>query len=128
MNLNKSNGYLSFDTYLVKPSYTIRDFKNEFPQENLELWTVNKKWITYRLEISMKFILLIRFFDDDIKIIEIYLLPKPDINIEMELKDLLKSLGGERNYPWGNIELNSDVKADYKSIIISMNPPPRHRL
>ncbi len=121
MKLNKINGHFSFGNHLIKPSYKIRDIKNEFLDDSIELWIANKSWITYRLEIAMKFILLIKFFNEDLKTIEIYLTYQSGKQMENELRNLLKSLGGENKYSWGNVELNKDIKAGYESIVINVN-------
>lgn len=121
MNLNKNNGFIEFGDYLIKPSYKIRDLKSQFSNENLELWMENDKWITYRLKTLMNVILLIRFFDDDLKTIEIYLTEESVVQTEDPLKDLFNYLGGECKYMWGNVELNKDVRAGYESIVINMN-------
>lgn len=118
MNLNKNNGNFGFGEYLIKPLCQIQDLKNEFANENLELWIENNEWITYRLEFREKFILLISFFNDNLKTIEIYLTCQPGKNVRNRLQDLLGCIGGENKYSWGNVELNEDIKAGYASIVI----------
>lgn len=121
MNLNNQNGTFEIGGFIIKPSDKVTDIKNVFINENLELWIENSEWITYRLQVANKFILLLKFFNDYLKTIEIYLRKYPEKQNKHEIQNLLKKLGGESTYIWGNVELNIDIKAGYESIVININ-------
>lgn len=119
MNLNKNNGSIEFENFIIKPTDKYQDLKKAFLEKNLELWFENNNWITYRLDVSMNFIIIIKLFNDNLRAIEIF--PKIEIGNKNEngLKSILQNLGGENNYRWGNVELNKDKKAGYESVLIN---------
>ena len=119
MKLNINNGLFQFGKWVITAKEQIHDLKSKFLSENLELWIDNDEWITYRLDISDKFILMIRFFNELIYSIEIY--PKNAIDGDRKkvLNEILEKLGGKNKYSWGNVELNIDHKASYESILIN---------
>lgn len=119
MNLDANNGTLQLGKWIFTPNDRLNDIKVNFSSREFELRLANDQWTTYRLNIFNEYIIRIVFFDEQIKFVEIY--PK---NIgknteEKALFDILKKLGGENRYFWGNVELNIDNKADYISILIN---------
>lgn len=72
------------------------DIKKMFTHNQLELRLKNDKWETYKLDIAKEFIFRFIFFDNHIKLIEIY--PKNSNEFDnIELLNLLKiSILGEK--------------------------------
>jgi hypothetical protein len=121
ITVNINNGILQFEGFLICPLDKIRDLKSKFSDEYLELWIENGNWTTYRLDAFSKFILLIRYFNDEIQLIEVYPKGSNDNQRKKNLILCLKKLGGEKKYSWGSIEMNNDFKAGYESLIINFN-------
>lgn len=119
IQLNINNGLFQFEKWVVSAKDQIYVLKSKFSSENLELWIDNNEWVTYRLDISDKFILMFRFFEESIYSIEIY--PKSPTFYDRKkiIKEILDDLGGTNKYFWGNVELNVDHKAGYESILIN---------
>ena len=119
IKLNTDNGSLQFGECTIISSETIiDDLKEELSNNNLELWISNGGWITYKLEVSEKFILMFRFLNDSIHSVEIYY-KSTDDNRKKGLNKTLEDIGGSNKYSWGGVELNIDRKADYESILIN---------
>lgn len=120
IKLNTDNGSLQFEKHTIIKSKThIDNLKGEILNGNLELWISNGEWITYKLEISEKFILIFRFLNELIYSVEIYYKSTDDNDRKKGLNKTLEDIGGSNEYTWGNVELNVDHKAGYQSILIN---------
>lgn len=106
-------GELEIDKNYFSPNTDIDLlFKSKFSSE-VELWTSNDNWKSYRI-LKDEIILILMFRDKILKTIEIY----PIENNNNTLNSIIEKLGGEHKYQWGDIEINDDKKAGYKSIMI----------
>lgn len=119
MRLNCNNGAFQLDEYSISPQDKISDLKKKFSNDRLEIWIENNEWITYRLDTSSKFILMIRFFKNVMHLIEVFPKSYSDGQRRKDLLNYLEILGGENKYRWGKVELNEDEKAGYESIVIN---------
>lgn len=121
INLDKSNGHFNFENYSIKPSDNIQNImdKLKISKNDLELWIENKGWVTYRLD-GEEYILLLKFFNDNLKTIEVYVKKySHQPHNRNKLMMLLDNIGGENIYSWGKIKLNKDIKANYESLLIN---------
>lgn len=117
MKVDSTNGSILFDNNIISSYDKIDDLKNKFSNK-LELWMENDDWNTYRLDVTKKFILIIRFFQNKIQLIEIYPKSNSESQKRRVVENYLEDFGGEKDYPWGKVGLNNDIKAGYESLII----------
>lgn len=119
MTVNSTNGEFRFNEWLFSPNVKLNDFKKKLPSKKVELWSENSHYVSYRLNFSEEYIIVVMFFYEKIKFIEIYPKNVEKNKLEDKIQILLQRLGGENNYSWGKIELNIDKKAGYESVIIN---------
>jgi hypothetical protein len=115
INIDLINGELKYEKWIFSSKKKLTYFMSLFLPSEIELWSFNQNWMSYRLNLSECFIFILYFQDEILKIIDI--LPV-DTNSGNEVPLLLEKLGGENIYSWGKIELNNDIKAGYKSVLI----------
>ncbi len=116
MTIDLNTGKFVYNNFHFYPQMRIDKIKSYFAQSQLELRLKNDKWETYKTTIE-HYIFRFIVFDGAIKIVEIF----PVGNGGETLEDTLSVLGGERVYHWGQVELNNDLKAGYKSVLIKYN-------
>jgi len=116
IDINLINGELKYGEYLLVPKGKFDYFRSLFLSTEMELWTSNKNFTSYRLNLSDEFIFILYFLNEELKTIDIY--PK---NKRNEISLLLENLRGEHFYSWGKVELNNDIKAGYKSVLVKYN-------
>jgi hypothetical protein len=117
MKVDSNNGSVLFDDNIINSYDKICDLESKFSNK-MELWIENGAWVTYRLDVTKKFILMIRFFQNKIQLIEIYPKRQSESQKRRDLVNYLEYLGGEKSYPWGMVGINKDEKAGYESLII----------
>lgn len=115
INIDLVNGELKYEKWIFSPKKKLDYFLNIFHSTEMELWTSNQDWRSYRLSISRYFIFILYFQDESLKMIDIFPTVKDNEN---EVSLLLEKLGGESTYSWGRIEFNNDIKASSKSVLI----------
>lgn len=118
MNIDLTNGELKYEEWIFSPRKDLNYFLNLFRPTEMELWSSHTNWISYRLKISKDWIFILYFQDEALRTIDVYPI---DNNKGNEISLLLEKLGGEHIYSWGRIELNDDIKAGYKSVLIKYN-------
>ncbi len=110
-------GELEIDQNYFSPKIDI-DFLSESTFSSmLELWTSIGIWKSYRI-IKDEMILIFMFKDKFLKTIEICAI---EDSKKITLSSIIKKLGGEHKYEWGEIEINNDIKAGYQSVLIKYN-------
>jgi hypothetical protein len=121
INLNFETGALQFYEWSFSSKDRLRDIEQRFSVKQLEPWTANSPWGSYRLNLSEDFVMIIMFHNQSIEYIELY--PKgTSRNIQTAaLQKAIRQIGGVKSYSWGNVEFNNDQKAGYQSIIIKYN-------
>ena len=105
------------DNWIFSPQQNLKYYKNLIRSNELESWTSNKNWSSYRLNIFKEYILILYFENEEIKMIDIF----PTNGKDGDIATLLKKLGSEYVYSWGKVELNIDIKAGYQSVIVKYN-------
>jgi hypothetical protein len=118
ININKINGELKFEECFFSPRKELKYYLTLFHSDQIELWSANQNWKSYRLSISRYFILIIFFKDEILNMINVYPIAK---NNDNEVSLLLEKLGGENVYPWGSVEFSNDTKAGAKSVLVKYN-------
>jgi len=118
IDINLINGELKYGEYLLVPKGKFDYFRSLFLPTEMELWTSKQNSITYRLNLSDEFVFILYFLNEELMTIDIYPKNKNSLN---EIALLLENLGGEHFYSWGKVELNNDIKAGYKSVLVKYN-------
>ncbi len=118
IDINLINGELKYEEWIFLPKKKLDYFIDLFHSTEIELWTSNQNWRSYRLSISKYFIFILYFQDDVLKMINIFPIAENNGN---EVSLLLEKLGGENVYSWGRIEFSNDIKAGFKSVLIKYN-------
>ncbi len=119
ITLDNQSGEFCLDELRISCGDNFKKISETVLLENLELWTSNVPWVSYRYTANMDYIVVIFFYEDVIKYIDIY--PNRVKDSRAFLYNSLKKLGGESKYFWGKVELNNDKKAGYTSIVITYN-------
>lgn len=119
IKLDINNGNLEFDGIYIEHKITIDRLMLQYPKVNFELWVDNNQYKTYRLNLSLEHILLIKSNNGLVYNLEIYC--KKNGIFKSSVKNTLARIGGEGVYPWGKVQVNLDNKAGYKSILIIYN-------
>jgi hypothetical protein len=114
--INYSDGTIRFNNLVVSPGSKLSSIADGIVSKNLELWSSHNEWTSYRINSDKEFIVILMFFNEIIKSVEIY--PNLVSENDDELQIALEKLGGENDYHWGTVELNNDHKAGYKSIVV----------
>jgi hypothetical protein len=107
-------GELEIDQNYFSPKTDIDFISKSAFSSKVELWTSNDNWKSYRI-LKDEMILILTFKDKFLKNIEIYPIENDK---KSTLNHIIEKLGGEHKYLWGEIEINDDKKAGYKSVII----------
>lgn len=107
-------GELQFDKNYFSQKTDIDFLSKSTLSSEVELWTSIGIWKSYRI-IKDEIILILIFKDKILKTIEICTIEDSKKNT---LRSIVEKLGGEQKYIWGEIEINDDKKAGYKSILI----------
>lgn len=115
--LNSKNGEVYIDNLIFSSTININDFKIRFSDCEIEELLKNNQWESFKINILKEYIIGIFFYDSSIRFVEIYV--KRSVgNIDKHLNQIMGEIGGEKTYSWGRVELNNDIKAGYKSILI----------
>lgn len=107
-------GEFEIDQNYFSPKSDIDFLNTSTLSSEVELWSSNDNWKSYRI-LKDEMILILIFKDKILKIIEIFPIENSK---KYTIRNVIEKLGGERKYLWGDIEINDDKKAGYKSIII----------
>jgi len=116
--LNKKNGEVNIHNLIFSPTISSEDFKIKFLDCEIELMLKNNQWESYRINFLDEYIIGVFFNYTTIKLVEIYV-KRCVGDVDKQLNQIIDEIGGEKSYSWGKIELNVDIKAGYKSIIIN---------
>jgi hypothetical protein len=115
MKLNISNGELNLGQWTLHKDIPEIAIKEIFKGIEVENWTSHGKWSSFRLKHIKELIIILHFEDGILNVIELF----PEIeDHEKWIQSTIKIFGGEKKYSWGNIKINIDHKASYKSIMI----------
>ena len=74
MTINLYNGEMSFGKWSLGPQHSLSDYKKQFLPTEIELIKSNENWLVFRLHISEKYIFMLYFVDERIKLVVIDLI------------------------------------------------------
>jgi|JI7StandDraft_1071085.scaffolds.fasta_scaffold79543_1 hypothetical protein len=114
--IDLTNGEIKFEKWIFSPKRKLDYYNNLFSSPEMELLISNRNWLTYRLSISEYFIFTMVFENETLRMFEIY---PTNVDRHNGVSFLIEKLGGEHIYSWGKIELNDDIKASYKSVLLT---------
>ena len=117
IRIDLKNGEFKIDKFVFSPLTKIDYILEYLLSQEIELWTSNQNWKSYRLRLE-EFIVILFYQSEILKIIEIF---PSIIENSISVSNLIIELGGESEYFWGKIELNNDIKAGYESVLIKYN-------
>lgn len=117
IRIDLKNGEFKIDKFVFSPRTKIDYILEYILSQEIELWTSNQNWKSYRLCLD-EFIVILFFQGEIFKIIEVF---PSVIENSSSVSNLIIELGGESEYFWGTIEINNDIKAGYESILIKYN-------
>lgn len=108
----------------LSPNITPDDLIIFQERSDLNLLIANDEWETYRLSgiDEGETILIVQFFKKVLMNVNICLgmkyLHYSQADSLTIIKERLLDLGGEKEYSWGSVQLNNDLKSGYYSILI----------
>jgi hypothetical protein len=124
ISLDKSTGELIIGKNNFNPYLKCSDFEHREKSYVAELLLQNEEWKTFKISDinNGENIFVLRFYDEQLKMIEISLgmnyINYSEMENRKELKRLLEKMGGADIYSWGIIEFNEDLKGGYVSLLI----------
>lgn len=119
ISLEISEGILQIGNQKFSPSIGRSEMKKGLLAPQIEPYVLNDPWESYKLTVSQHYTIILFFYYENLKSIQVYPKNKAGYVGEDELNRTLIQLGGEYNYSWGKVELSIDVKSGNNSIIIS---------
>lgn len=107
-------GGLHLDDYFFSAKTDIELLRTTVGASKLELWSSNEDWNLFRF-VHNDMIVIFHFKSGFLKMIELF--SKDKMN-SLAVSRIITELDGKQKYVWGTIEINSDLKAGYESILI----------